>query len=62
MEGLKPLMLADKPTFRNCLVVMQPKTKVRDLPSVNDIRIFLRDAFVRCLGQLKQDIEVRVRS
>jgi hypothetical protein len=53
-------MLTNKATFRNCLVVMRPKTKVADLPSVNDIRIYLRNAFVQRLKQLKQDIEVSI--
>jgi hypothetical protein len=53
-------MLTNKTTFRNCLVVMRPKTKVADLPSVNDIRIFLHNAFVQRLDKLKQDIQVRL--
>ena len=38
---------------------MRPKTKVADLPSVNDIRLYLHNAFVARLNKLKQDIEVR---
>jgi hypothetical protein len=52
------LMLADKPTFRNCLVIMRPKTKMGDLPSTHDVRAYLRNVFVQHLNQLKQDIEV----
>jgi hypothetical protein len=40
---------------------MRPKTKVVDLPSTNDVRIYLRNAFVQRLKQLKQDIEVRIQ-
>jgi hypothetical protein len=53
-------MLTNKTTFRNCLVVMCPKTKVADLPTLNDLCIYLRNAFVQRLDQLKQDIKVRI--
>lgn len=51
-------MLAKKATFRNCLVVMRPKTKATDLPSIHDVRIYLRNAFVQHVEQLRDDIEV----
>ena len=53
-------MLTNKPTFQNCLVVMRPNMKVVDLPSVNNVRIFLHNAFIQCLDKLKQDIQVRL--
>jgi hypothetical protein len=51
-------MLAKKSTFRNCRVVMRPKTKATDLPSINDVRIYLRNAFVWHVEQVQNDIEV----
>jgi hypothetical protein len=51
-------MLANKATFRNCLVIMRPKTTARDLPSTNDVRIHLWNSFIRHLDQLQRDIEV----
>jgi hypothetical protein len=39
---------------------MRPKTKVANLPSINDIHIFLHNAFIQRLDKLKQDIQVRL--
>ncbi|KAF8060907.1 hypothetical protein FPV67DRAFT_1423100 [Lyophyllum atratum] len=52
------LLLADKVSFRNCLVSMRPEAKRADLPSSHDIRNFIHNAFVDRLNELKQDIEV----
>ncbi|KAF8059787.1 hypothetical protein FPV67DRAFT_1424758, partial [Lyophyllum atratum] len=52
------LLLADKASFRNCLVSMRPQAKRADLPSSHDVRNFIHKAFVDRLKQLKKDIEV----
>jgi hypothetical protein len=57
-ETFQALLLADKPTFRNCLVAMRPTTKSADLPSSYDIKIYLNNAFVNHLEQLTNDIKV----
>ena len=54
----QPLLLTNKATFRNCLVVMRPLTKASDLPSTHETRLYLHNAFVQRLKKLKQDIEV----
>ncbi|KAM6504366.1 hypothetical protein JOM56_001309, partial [Amanita muscaria] len=46
------LMFADKNTFHNCLVVMRPKTRSAELPSINDVRGYLRNTFVNQIEQL----------
>ncbi|KAF5374133.1 hypothetical protein D9615_008888 [Tricholomella constricta] len=51
------LMLADKIRFRNCLVAMRPKAKKADLPTSHGVRLFLNNSFVKCLEELKADIQ-----
>ncbi|KAH9017922.1 hypothetical protein EDB84DRAFT_1230582, partial [Lactarius hengduanensis] len=41
------LMLPRKLTFRNCLVVMRPKTRSADLPSCHDVRVYLKNTFIQ---------------
>ena len=54
----QPLMLTNKTSFQNCLVVMHPKTKVADLPSINDVCLYLHNTFIQLLDKLKKNIEV----
>jgi hypothetical protein len=39
-------------------LVMQPKTKLADLPSSHDIRVYLKNSFVLHIKQLHHDIMV----
>jgi hypothetical protein len=59
---MQPLMLTNKTTFQNCLVIMHLKMKVVDLPSINDVRLYLHNTFVQHLNNLKQDIKVSLLS
>ncbi|KAH9014795.1 hypothetical protein EDB83DRAFT_2181432, partial [Lactarius deliciosus] len=52
------LILADKATFRNCLVIMRPKTKQADLPSAYDVKVYIKNTFIIHLKQLNNDIVV----
>src|SRR6266704_3362452 len=52
------LLLAEKVTFCNCLIAMHPKTKHANLPSMHDVKVYLRNAFVAQLDKLKADIMV----
>ncbi|KAF5368777.1 hypothetical protein D9615_010411 [Tricholomella constricta] len=51
------LLLADKASFRNCLVSMRPEARRADLPSSHEVRAFIHNAFVERLNDLKRDIE-----
>lgn len=57
---VQALMLADKVSFRNCLVVMRPATTSAELPSAYDIRNYLKNTFIQHLEQLRSDIKVSV--
>ncbi|KAH9009502.1 hypothetical protein EDB84DRAFT_1235332, partial [Lactarius hengduanensis] len=46
------LILVDKATFQNCLVIMRPKTKRADLPSAYDVKVYLKNTFITHLKQL----------
>ena len=50
--------MADKATFRNCLVVMRTKTTTKELPSTHDIRVYVHNKFVEHLGRLKKAFKV----
>ncbi|KAI0278183.1 hypothetical protein BC826DRAFT_927201, partial [Russula brevipes] len=52
------LAVANKVLFRNCLVLMRPKTLLADLPTTSDIMAHLHNEFVIQIRQLKADIEV----
>ena len=41
---------------------MHPKTKVADLPSVNDVHLYLHNTFIQQLNKLKKDIKVGLLS
>ncbi|KIL56662.1 hypothetical protein M378DRAFT_50831, partial [Amanita muscaria Koide BX008] len=52
------LLLADKPTLRNCLVIMRPKMRQNELPSSYEVSMHLHNKFVDWMKQLKAVIAV----
>jgi maltodextrin utilization protein YvdJ len=52
------LVVADKALFRNCLVIMRPKTTKNDLPSTHDVSVYIHNRFVDQLKLLKKEILV----
>ncbi|KAF8223755.1 hypothetical protein L208DRAFT_1071098, partial [Tricholoma matsutake] len=52
------LAIADKALFRNCLVIMRPKTVKCDLPSTHDVLVYIHNHFVEHLKLLKEEIKV----
>ena len=52
------LTVANKATFRNCLVAMRPKTLRVDLPSTHEVTMYIHNKFIMWLKELKTDIEV----
>jgi hypothetical protein len=51
-------MVADKARFRNCLVSMRPNTNKADLPTAHDVSLYIHNAFVNHLKELKEEIQV----
>ncbi|KAI1788228.1 hypothetical protein LXA43DRAFT_841387, partial [Ganoderma leucocontextum] len=51
--GDQALAVADNVSFRNCLVVMRPKTKKSDLPSRASVRTKISNDFVDYIATLK---------
>ncbi|KAG1906590.1 uncharacterized protein F5891DRAFT_975363 [Suillus fuscotomentosus] len=47
------LIIADKPAFRNCLVVMQPNAILADIPSTHDVLAYIHNAFIEFIKGLK---------
>jgi len=58
LTGVQSFELANKPAFRNCLVMMHSKTTKEDLPSVYDIKAFLSTEFSRHIEGLTAEIKV----
>ncbi|KIM67446.1 hypothetical protein SCLCIDRAFT_107455 [Scleroderma citrinum Foug A] len=52
------LAVANKPAFRNCLVVMRPNANKADIPSSHDISTFIHNSFIDFLQNLKSRIQV----
>jgi hypothetical protein len=52
------LAVANKALFQNCLVVMQPKLMLLDLPSAHNIIKHLHNEFVCWMGELEVEIKV----
>ncbi|KAH9164781.1 hypothetical protein EDB89DRAFT_1859001 [Lactarius sanguifluus] len=50
--------LASKAAFRNCLVMMRPKSTNKDLPSTYDIKIYLRKEFVHHMKEIEDEVKV----
>ena len=57
-ETLQSLAVADKTTFRNCLVAMRPKAKNIDIPSSHIVNTYIHNQFADQIKQLKTDITV----
>ena len=55
---LQAFEVANKPSFRNCLLSMRPQTVKADLPSDHDVRVCLQNQFVEYMNQLKSTIVV----
>ncbi|KAF9234313.1 hypothetical protein BU15DRAFT_31439, partial [Melanogaster broomeanus] len=49
----QPIAVANKTSFRNCLVAMKPTAMKADLPSSHDVSTFIHNAFIDFLQQLK---------
>ena len=52
------LAVANKPAFRNCLVMMHPNANKADIPSSHDISNFIHNSFVDFFQSLKSRIQV----
>lgn len=50
------LLVADTPTFTNCLVTMRPKTTKQDLPSRAVVRNNIKNSFVDYVDDIRKDI------
>ncbi|KAG2352929.1 hypothetical protein BDR07DRAFT_1497388 [Suillus spraguei] len=51
------LAVANKATFRNCLVAMWPAAMKVDIPSMHNITTYIHNAFLDFFVQLKSDIQ-----
>jgi hypothetical protein len=58
LMAIQALMLADKASFRNCLVSMRPITKTSELPSTHNVKVHIHNQFVLNLEGLKKQIQV----
>nr|VWO96606.1 C2H2-type domain-containing protein [Ganoderma boninense] len=54
--GDQALLVADDPTFTNCLVVMRPKTTKEELPSRAVVRTNIKNKFVQFIKELRSDL------
>ncbi|KAI0061781.1 hypothetical protein BV25DRAFT_1769205, partial [Artomyces pyxidatus] len=52
------LALANKASFRNCLVAMRPRSITADLPSTHNVCAYLHNEFTKILARYRADIEV----
>jgi len=52
------LAVANKKTFRNCLVAMRPKATKANLLSSHNVTVYIHNQFSNWLKQLKADIIV----
>ena len=52
------LVVTNKATFRNCLVMMRSKTVTVDLPTMHTISDYIHNQFVAQLMKLKTEIKV----
>jgi len=50
--------LVSKAVFRNCLTVMRPKTRTKELLSCHDVMAYLHNAFIKFITEMRQAIEV----
>lgn len=61
-EVSQALAVANKKTFKNCLVVMRPKATNADLPTTHDVTVYVHNQFVNWLKELKEQITVSIRT
>ncbi|KAG2083562.1 uncharacterized protein F5147DRAFT_589923, partial [Suillus discolor] len=52
------LAVANKTTFRNCLVAMHPASTTAELPSTHNITTYIRNAFIKLIKGTKANIQV----
>jgi hypothetical protein len=57
-EPIKSLAVADKASFRNCMVAMRPKSVTNDIPSTHKVTTYIHNQFVEQLEELRGDILV----
>ena len=55
---LKAFALVSKAVFRNCLVVMRPKTRTKEFLGPYDIETHLQNEYIKFMDQIKQAIQV----
>ena len=58
IEPIQSLAVANKASFRNCLVSMRPKSITKDIPSTHNVATYIHNQFVERLKELKGDILV----
>jgi hypothetical protein len=56
--SLQSLVVADKTTFRNCLVTMRPRTRTSELASTHEVTTHIHNEFVEYMKNLKEEFEV----
>ena len=44
--------------FRNCLTMMQPKTRPKELPSPHNVIIYLHNAYIMLMDQIKTVFQI----
>lgn len=57
-NSYQSLVVANKTTFRNCLVAMRPASTTTELPSTHDITTYIHNAFIKLIESVKADIQV----
>ena len=58
LDTQKSLAVADKVSFRNCLVSMRPSATKIDIPSTHDITVYLHNAFSSFFKKIQEEIKV----
>jgi hypothetical protein len=56
------LAVANKTTFKNCLVAMRPRATKSDIPTTHDVTVYIHNQFANWLKELKGDIIVSIRT
>ncbi|KAF8680603.1 hypothetical protein AX14_004549 [Amanita brunnescens Koide BX004] len=49
------LALVGKDVFRNCLITMRPKTRTKELPTPHDVIVYLHNAYIKFMNQIKEE-------
>ena len=55
---MKSLSVMNKPVFWNCLIVMRPRTKTKELPTTHDVNTHIHNAFVKHLEELRETFKI----